>query len=98
MTQYLEKLNTLPFHMQATVRLWIERAIPPGSFLTAVLCNDLFEALGRADEVNANALKNYAIYFYSFAPSGCYGSTERFSEWAKSGGLIGQGHELEGVA
>lgn len=98
MTQYLEKLNTLPGHMRDSVRLWIERAIPPGSFLEAVLCNDLFGAMGRADDVNVHALKNYAVYFYSFAPSGCYGSTERFSEWAKSGGLIGQGHELEGVA
>lgn len=91
MTQYLEKLNTLPGHMRDSVRLWIERAIPPGSFLTAVLCNDLFEALGRADEVNANALKNYAIYFHIFAPRGCYGSPERFAEWAKSGGLSGLG-------
>lgn len=91
MNRYLEKLNTLPFHMQDAVRLWIERAIPPGSFLTAVLCNDLFEALGRADDVNAYALKSYAVYFYSFAPGGCYGSPERFAEWAKSGGLAGRG-------
>ncbi len=91
MNDYLEKLDILPFHMRDGVRLWIERGIGPGSFLTAVLSNDLFGALGRADEENSRALKSYGVYFYSYAPSGCYGSPLRVAEWAKSGGLAGRG-------
>jgi hypothetical protein len=81
--EYITKLDMLPHHMRDGVRRWIEHGPQsyPGGFLSALLCNDLFGALGKADDVNRDALFRYATYFYSYAPAGCYGSPERFAAW-----------------
>ena len=39
-----------------------------GSFLTAVVENNLDEAVGKADSVNVRALPIYVKYFYNYAP------------------------------
>ena len=39
-----------------------------GRFLTAVVENNLKEAVGRADYVNVRALPIYVKYFYNYAP------------------------------
>ncbi len=93
MTEYLDNLKTLPEHMRGAMQRYIERGIPPGSFLEAVLCNDLMGAHGKADEENRAALHDYAVYLYSFAPSGCHGSPSKVSDWIRGGGLTGR--ELE---
>lgn len=82
--------SRLPGHMQAGARRYVERGIPPGHFMTAVICNDLFEAVGRADDTNKHALADWARFFYNEAPRGCFGSPEHFQEWIKHGGLEGQ--------
>lgn len=81
--------NLIPGHMHGGVRRWIENGIPPGSFLAAVLSNDLREACARADDVNRNRLHDIVSFFYSYAPNGCWGSPDRFQDWMKSGGLAG---------
>jgi hypothetical protein len=35
--------------MHEPITLWIERGLPPGHFLTALLSNDFMEAVARAD-------------------------------------------------
>lgn len=40
-----------------------------GSFLTAVVENNLDEAVGKADSVNVRALPIYVKYFYNYAPT-----------------------------
>ena len=87
---YVEKLHTLPGHMHSAMRLYIERGYRPGSFLSAVLCNDLMEAIGRADDANVRALNAYAIYLYNYAPSACYGSPDKYDAWVQAGGLVGR--------
>lgn len=52
-----------------------------GSFLTALLSNDLKETHARADDINQPAIRNYIRFLYSYAPSGCWGSPERFQDW-----------------
>ena len=81
--------DLIPHHMQGGVRRWIEDGIKPGQFLAAVLCNDLKEALGRADDINRDRLHDTVSFFYSHAPIGCWGSPENFADWHKSGGLNG---------
>ncbi len=93
MDDYLDKLEMIPAHMRDTMRRYIERGIPTGSFLEAVLCNDLMGALGRADEENRAALHGYAVYLYSYAPNGCHGSPSKVSEWISGGGLAGREEE-----
>jgi len=60
---------------------YIEHGIPPGHFLSAVLTNDLSEAVSRADEQNLANLPAYIGFLYNEAPSGCWGSPKHFNEW-----------------
>ncbi len=81
--------DRLPEHMRGGARRYIERGIPPGNFMQAVIRNDLFDALGRADDINRHRLYDICCFFYNDAPSGCFGSLERLSTWMKQGGLSG---------
>lgn len=55
--------------------------IPTGSFLHAVLSNDLMEAMGRADEENIEDIVEICQYIYNNLPIACYGSTKAVREW-----------------
>jgi len=75
--------SRLPEHCQDGMKHYIENRIPPGNFLIAVLENNLSEAIGRADSVNINRIKDYVMFLYNEAPSGCWGSPEKVSKWLK---------------
>lgn len=62
---------------------WVSDGRPPGSFLTAVLCNDLKEACARADDHNRYALFDIVFYLYNECPSLCWGSYEKVDAWEK---------------
>lgn len=74
----------LPPHMRDGMRLYMEHGIHPGSFLTAILCNDLLEAAVRADDVNKHLLFEYVQWLYNHAPAGSWGSEENYLRWIKS--------------
>jgi len=80
---YREKLAAahIPEHMHDGYVLYLLHGIPPGSFLTAVLTNDLREACGRADEVNRAALYQHVFFLYNYAPRNALGSLENVREW-----------------
>ncbi len=71
----------IPEYMQGGIILYYENGIPPGDFLTAVINNDLKEAVGRADDTNVNALKAYVMWFYNQAPTGSWGHAGACDEW-----------------
>ena len=51
------------------IYLWHIGALPDvGHFLAAVLKNNLFEAVNRADDTNVKALKLYVIFLHNVAP------------------------------
>lgn len=52
-----------------------------GDFITAVLTNDLFKAVGRADLENKKALNDIVNYIYNNLPRQCWGSVENVEEW-----------------
>lgn len=79
----------IPEHMRTGVALYIVHGTPPGSFLTAVLSNDLMEAMGRADDVNLRSLPAYGRFLYNEAPSACFRSAECMKTWVTRGGLEG---------
>jgi len=81
--------DMLPEHMRDGMQRYIERGIPPGSFLTAVLENDLMLAVLRADSINRRHLFDLAEFLYSKAPTMCWGSRESVDLWIKMGGLRG---------
>ena len=71
----------IPDRMMGGLTRYIEDGIPPGDFLTAVISNDLSEAVGRADEENLRNLPAYIGYLYNKAPSGCWGSMTKMHDW-----------------
>ena len=80
----------LPGHIQDGMRRYIEKGIEPGSFLTAVLCNDLMGAVKRADKINQEKLRDICAFLYNEAPAICFGSVEAFQSWVHRGGMEGR--------
>lgn len=72
--------------MMGAIRRYIDHGIPPGSFLTAVIENNLSEAVGRADDENCANLPAFVAYFYNEASSACWGSPEKRRAWITKGG------------
>ncbi len=69
------------------LRRYVEHGYPTTQFLTAVLENDLMEAIVRADDDNLDALEAYCAWLRTYAPSACYGSADRVRDWIAAGGL-----------
>ena len=62
----------IPSTTQASITRYVEHAVKPGGFLTAVLSNDLRNATGRADQQNLVALPAIVRWFANHCP-GLYG-------------------------
>lgn len=58
-----------------------------GHFVTAVLSNDLIEAVNRADDECCKCLRSIIRYLYNRCPSECWGSKKKMEEWRKNGGI-----------
>jgi len=76
----------LPEHIRGGAQRWIERGVDPGDFLTAVICNNLTESFGRADDINLHRMFDIVSFFYNEAPSECWGSKEKMEVWRKKHG------------
>lgn len=73
----------IPQHCRGGLELYLTEGIEPGGFLMAVLCNNLTEAVGMADHINASHLKSYVWLMHNFMPSDSHGSPENVKEWLK---------------
>lgn len=78
MTPTLQELN--PNLVEALQR-YVDHGIHPGGFLTAVLENNLSEAVLRADNLNIKILPEIVGYVDWEIPSACWGSRERVEDW-----------------
>lgn len=78
----------LPVCMAEGVYNYLERGIPPGSFLRAVLENDLRGAAGNADANNKNKLYEWAAFCMNELPSLAWGRKLLVKQWIelKGGG------------
>jgi len=81
MTEYTFRGFTISEHMLYSLEQYIQYKQPVGDFLTAVLENNLSEAVAYADENNLKNLPAFVGYLYNEAPSHCWGSKERVKEW-----------------
>lgn len=62
---------------------YVDRGQTPGHFLTCVLQNDLFGAIGRADKENQKALPVLIQFIYNQLPGLCWGSREKVEKWVE---------------
>lgn len=72
----------IPPRLMEGIERYIERGIIPGSFLQAVICNDLCRAVGAADPESLQALPALVSHLYHDAPAACWGSHEAMHKWA----------------
>jgi len=88
--------DSVPKHtVEALDRYW-KFGYQPGSFLTALLCGDVFHAIGRADYLNKEALGHIVEYIVRHAPRGSYGSEDLVQDWVNRGEMF-QFHEKQRV-
>ena len=78
--QYID-YSKLPENSRGAMKRYLEYGIDPGSFLTAVIENNLSESFGQADENNRFLLFDIVSWFYSSTPSDCWGSRENRIAW-----------------
>lgn len=57
--------------------------VSTGDFLRAVLSNDLFMAIGRADMENLAHLPVIVAFIYNHMPCECWGSRKHYEDWLK---------------
>lgn len=75
--------DDVPQHTQDALARYVEDRLEPGGFLQAVLTNDLFRAVSRADIVNQQRLPAIVRFIYNRCPMGCHGSQEAYEAWLR---------------
>lgn len=71
----------IPQRMRDAMVRYVVDHVQPGSFLTAVICNDLSGAVLQADSENLPLLKTYVQWFYNVPPAACKGSRDAMNKW-----------------
>lgn len=69
-----------------SIDAYANAGVPVGSFLRAVLENDLMEAFGRADDMNRRDLFEIVRYCRWEISGECWGSPEKVAAWLKRDG------------
>lgn len=94
---YFDYDRFIPAATMEALDAYIRYGQHPGGFLEAVLTNDLYRAVERADDRNKPAIVSLVLYLYNKVPSGAHGSYERFASWRNDGGLTGREARSAGV-
>jgi len=81
MNNYIERI---PPQIKVALDRWANMEGGVGDFLTAVLENNLMEAVGRADHINKQLLPEICMYVYNEMPSTCHGSPEKVKLWLEA--------------
>jgi hypothetical protein len=71
----------IPDYMREGIVRYIVYHIECGSFLDALLSNDLRAACEYADETNRHLIWDYCNFLYNCAPASCWGSPEKVRRW-----------------
>lgn len=74
-------LFNVPEHLRAGLVRYFSDGILPGSFLQAVLSNDLAAAISRADPVALRGLETIVAFLANVAPARAWGSRAAVLAW-----------------
>jgi hypothetical protein len=77
--------RAIPTRMHGPITRYVYAHRQPGDFLTAVLSNNLIEAVSRADAENQVALADWVKLVYNHLPSNCWGTPGRVRAWVTEG-------------
>ena len=79
----------IPSYMHGGIVRYILIGTFPGSFLSAYLDGNLFDAITYADDTNKKLFHEYAMFLWNYAPASCYGDPKSVQRWAERGGQLG---------
>ncbi len=85
----------IPQDVKERIDRYVRQGVTPGGFLHAVLSNDLFEAVTRADETNLFNLEGICRYVYDSTPNLCHGSPANVKNWLRL--LEKYGHDIDKI-
>jgi hypothetical protein len=82
MTMDAEKYKHIPLRILENLEAYKKSQSPhPGGFLTAVLENNLVEAVHRADSDSLKALPAIVAYVWEELPGNSWGTPEKVEKW-----------------
>jgi hypothetical protein len=73
--------STIPDWVRSEIDEWAAIATWPGTFVEAVLKNELNEAFALSTEEDLPALHSIVAYVYNYVPSPCWRSREKMTAW-----------------
>jgi len=79
----------VPAHMRDGFLRYVAFGMGMGGFGSALLSNDLMGAYAKGDDMNIRCMKDWVTFLYNYAPAGCYGSAQCYTEW--TGILVEEG-------
>lgn len=85
----VEGVGVVPRHLLEGLMAHVVHGRAVGGFLTAVLSNDLMEAMGRADLVSTAHLHDLVSVCYNVIPRECWRTPGNVTRWQEAGGWEG---------
>ena len=82
---YLHNYNNVPEHTRDGLENYLIHGIEPGGFLMAVLTNDLYGSVYRADATNITRIPHIVRFLHTI-PSICFGDKETVYMWMNDAG------------
>ena len=76
-----ERFPAIPEQIVNSLYRYVGDRCPTGDFLKSVLCHDLFESMGRADEECLASLFDLVTLIYNYVPSLCHGTRDIVTAW-----------------
>jgi hypothetical protein len=61
--------------------MYLEHGYQPGHFLTAVLENNLKDAMARGDDASIAGLRDIVRFLYAYVPVSAWGNEDLVAEW-----------------
>jgi hypothetical protein len=78
--------SQVPLHLHSALVNYVINHKRPGEFLTAVLENNLVDAMRRADDESRESLYHIVGFLVWEVPGACWGSPERVHRWLSQKG------------
>ena len=73
--------DKVPEHLRDGLARYVIHGIVPGSFLCAVLGNDLHGAIRYGDDDSLAGIKSIITFLWNSTPAACFGTAARVDEW-----------------
>lgn len=75
----------IPAHLREGLERYRDHRIATGSFLRSILCNNLYEAVLRADDISARELGSVTRWIFTELPNESWGNAAKVDAWLRDG-------------